>query len=125
MRILLKGAAGFLLIAAACSRQTTPPPATPTPQPTRETAPPARPAENPDTPPGGGGGGGGGGRGGRGGQGGQQAQAEPTPQPYARVVTSEAVTRAGLFKTHRIGSRLLFEIPKNQLGKDQLVVLEI
>src|SRR5262245_1765411 len=119
MRILLKGAAGFLLIAAACSRQTTPPPATPTPQPTREPAPPARPAENPDTPPGGGGGGGGG-RGGRGGQGGQQAQAEPTPQPYARVVTSEAVTRAGLFKTHRIGSRLLFEIPRNQLGKDQL-----
>jgi uncharacterized protein DUF4953/uncharacterized protein DUF5117/uncharacterized protein DUF5118 len=123
MRILSMGAAGLLLIAAACSRQTTPSPATPTPQPTRETAPPTRPAENPDTPPGGGGGGGG--RGGRGGQGGQQDQAEPTPRPYARVVTSEAVTRAGLFKTHRIGSRLLFEIPKNQLGKDQLVVLEI
>src|SRR6185369_4913129 len=46
-------------------------------------------------------------------------------RPYARVVTAEAQTRPGLFKTHRIGSRLLFEIPKSQLGKDQLLVTEI
>lgn len=41
------------------------------------------------------------------------------------MVTSEAQTRVGLFKTHRIGSRLLFEIPRAQLGKDHLVVMEI
>jgi hypothetical protein len=41
------------------------------------------------------------------------------------VVTAEAVSRAGMFKVHRIGSRLLFEIPRDQLGKDQLLVTEI
>jgi hypothetical protein len=38
------------------------------------------------------------------------------------VVTREAKTRDGLFKTHRIGSRLLFEIPRSQLGKELLLV---
>ena len=56
---------------------------------------------------------------------GGQAAAEPSPQPYDRVVTSEAVTRDGLFKVHRIGSKLLFEIPRAQLDKDQLLVTEI
>jgi hypothetical protein len=64
-----------------------------------------------------------GGRGGGGGGGGQGAQA--APRPYARVVTSEAQTREGLFKVHRIGQQLLFEIPRSQLGKDQLLVTEI
>jgi hypothetical protein len=41
------------------------------------------------------------------------------------VVTSEAQTRVGLFKVHRIGPRLLFEIPRDQLDKDQLLVAEI
>lgn len=41
------------------------------------------------------------------------------------MVTSEAKTRDGLFKVHRIGARLLFEIPRDQLGKDQLLVTEI
>ena len=40
-------------------------------------------------------------------------------------MTSEAKTRDGLFKVHRIGARLLFEIPRDQLGKDQLLVTEI
>jgi len=68
-----------------------------------------------------------GGRGGRGGGGAAQAggNQEPNPQPYGRVVTAEAVTRVGLFKIHRIGSRLLFEIPRDQLGRDQLLVTEI
>src|SRR5262245_54161836 len=57
--------------------------------------------------------GGGGGRGGRGGQGGAGAQAgAPNPQPYNRVVTQQAQTRNGLFKVHRIGERVLFEIPR-------------
>jgi hypothetical protein len=44
------------------------------------------------------------------------------PRPYNRVVTAEAKTRAGMFKVHRIGDRLLFEIPAKELDKDQLVV---
>jgi hypothetical protein len=41
------------------------------------------------------------------------------------VVTSDAQTRDGLFKVHRIGAKLLFEIPRDQLDKDQLLVTEI
>ena len=41
------------------------------------------------------------------------------------MITSQAQTRDGLFKTHRIGQRLLFEIPANQLEKDILVVMEV
>ena len=40
-------------------------------------------------------------------------------------MTREANTRIGLFKVHRIGSRLLFEIPRKELGKDNLLVSEI
>ena len=50
---------------------------------------------------------------------------EPNPQPYARVVTPAAQTRDGLFRVHRIGPKLLFEIPATQLGKDMLLVTEI
>ncbi len=50
------------------------------------------------------------------------AATDPAPRPYNRVVTPNAVTRDGLFKTHRIGSRLLFEIPKSALNKDFLLV---
>ena len=46
----------------------------------------------------------------------------PQPRPYARVITAEARTRTGLFKAHRIGDRLYFEIPRSELGKDMLVV---
>ncbi len=46
----------------------------------------------------------------------------PQPRPYARVITSEARTRAGLFKAHRVGERLYFEIPRSELDKDMLVV---
>src|SRR5690349_15464823 len=48
--------------------------------------------------------------------------ADPVPRPYGRVVTPNAKTRAGLFKTHRIGSRLLFELPPAVMNKDILVV---
>ncbi|MBV6521992.1 MAG: hypothetical protein MNPFHGCM_02136 [Gemmatimonadaceae bacterium] len=47
---------------------------------------------------------------------------DPQPRPYNRVVTPNAKTRDGLIKTHRIGSRLLFEIPRSTLGKDLLMV---
>jgi hypothetical protein len=47
---------------------------------------------------------------------------DPQPRPYNRVITAQAKTRDGMFKTHRIGSRLFFEIPRSQLNKDMLLV---
>jgi len=44
------------------------------------------------------------------------------PRPYNRVITSEARTRRGLFAVHRVGDRLFFEIPRRELGKDQLAI---
>ncbi|MBM3750494.1 MAG: zinc-dependent metalloprotease [Acidimicrobiia bacterium] len=55
--------------------------------------------------------------------GGQGAAARP--QPYDRVITAEAKTDDGIFKVHRIGDRLLFEIPQAQLDKDFLWVTQI
>jgi hypothetical protein len=48
--------------------------------------------------------------------------AEPAPRPYGRVITPGAKSRAGLFKTHQIGSRLYFEIPSSALNKEMLLV---
>ena len=53
-----------------------------------------------------------------GGPGGGPAQ----PRPYSRVITSAAVSDTGLFRTHRIGDRLYFEIPRSELGKELLVI---
>jgi len=47
---------------------------------------------------------------------------DPVPRPYNRVITPAAKTRDGLFKTHRLGSRLLFELPNGVMNKDILVV---
>ncbi len=60
-------------------------------------------------------------RDGRGGGSGQQ----PHPKPYDEVVTSDAASRAGMFTVHRIGPKLLFEIPRDQMDKDELLVTEI
>ena len=97
------------LVAGACARTTT------TTAPTTRTAPPAgaqtpaaqTPSDSTASP-------------GRAGGAG-----EPRPQAYNRVVTSQAVTRDGLFKVHRIGPKLMFEIPRSQLNKDILLVSEI
>jgi hypothetical protein len=43
------------------------------------------------------------------------------PRPYRQVVTERAVTQTGLFKVHRIGERMLFEIPATALNKEMLV----
>ena len=51
--------------------------------------------------------------------------ANANPQPYNRVVTAQAQTKTGFFKTIRIGDRLLFEIPRSQMNKDILLVQEI
>lgn len=52
-------------------------------------------------------------------------QAAPRPQPYDRVITAEATTDDGIFKVHRVGDRLYYEIPKAELGKDYLLVTTI
>jgi hypothetical protein len=41
-------------------------------------------------------------------------------KPYTDVVTAEADTKSGVFKTHRVGTKLYFEIPTAELGKDFL-----
>ena len=50
------------------------------------------------------------------------ATVDPAPRPYNRVITPQAVSRSGLFKTHRIGSRLYFEIPRAVLNQEMLLV---
>ena len=61
-------------------------------------------------------------RGAAGGGGGPGAVAEPNPRPYNRVVTAQARSRPGLITSHRIGSRLLFEIPRSTFNKELLLV---
>jgi hypothetical protein len=43
-------------------------------------------------------------------------------RPYNSVVTAQARTVRGMFVVHRVGDRLLFEIPLSELNKDQLAV---
>lgn len=50
---------------------------------------------------------------------------ESKPKPYDKVITSELKSQEGLFKVHMGGSKLYFEIPKSQLGKDLLVVVTV
>ena len=59
----------------------------------------------------------GGGRGGR--------PAEPEIRPYERVVTKEAKSDDGIFTVHRIKDRVLYEIPKDKLGREFLWVSQI
>jgi hypothetical protein len=53
------------------------------------------------------------------------ANGEPTPRPYTSVITPRARTRKGLFSTHVQGSRLYFEIPSKELGKDMMLVASL
>lgn len=43
-------------------------------------------------------------------------------RPYAEVVPPSAVTDPGLFHVHRVGERLLFEIPDSLLERDMIVM---
>jgi hypothetical protein len=44
------------------------------------------------------------------------------PRPYNRVITSAARTQRGMFITHQVNERLFFEIPRNELNKDMIVI---
>jgi hypothetical protein len=64
------------------------------------------------------------GRGGGQGRAGGAAQSQ-APRPYEEVITAEAKTEDGVFKVHRIGENVFYEIPKSELGKDFLWVNQI
>jgi hypothetical protein len=55
------------------------------------------------------------GRGGRGGG----------PRPYNQVITNAAKTDDGVFKVHRVGETVYYEIPRAEFGKDFLWVTQI
>jgi hypothetical protein len=50
---------------------------------------------------------------------------EAEPKPYDKVITPEFVTQSGLVKVHTLKSKVFFEIPKSELGKDLLLVVQI
>ena len=54
--------------------------------------------------------------------GGPQGGKPGDPKPYDQVITEEAVTKEGLFKTHQIGPKLYFEIPAAELGKEMMIM---
>ncbi len=56
------------------------------------------------------------------------AQEPPKPdalRKYSDVVTKEATSQTGMFKVHRIGEKMLFEIPEAMLGKEILWQIEV
>lgn len=46
-------------------------------------------------------------------------------KPYAELISEEAVSTDGLFKTHRVGEKYYFEIPFETLERDMLLVSRI
>ncbi|MGI8618926.1 MAG: zinc-dependent metalloprotease [Gemmatimonadaceae bacterium] len=97
-----------VLLLAACARSATPP-AAPSPAGAAQSRGGSTPAGAPGASDSAGGGRSG-------------ASAAPSPRPYNRVITSEAITRRGMFAVHRVGDKLFFEIPRKELYKDMLVV---
>lgn len=47
------------------------------------------------------------------------------PRPYGSVVTAAAVSDSGLVIVHRVGNRLLYEIPDSLFGRDMLLISQI
>lgn len=92
-------------LAAGCARQATP---APTPAPPAANQAPASPADQEagQTPPAG--------------QAGAQGRA---PRPYGQVIPPRAVSRDGMFRTHMVDERLYFEIPRQELGKEMILLI--
>ncbi len=51
--------------------------------------------------------------------------AEPEIKPYEKVITKDAKTERGIFTLHRIKSKVYYEIPEEELGKDFLWVTKV
>jgi hypothetical protein len=47
------------------------------------------------------------------------------PQPYDKVITKDAKSKDGLFKVHKVKDKYFYEIPKDQLEKEFLLVTQI
>ncbi|MBK8387989.1 MAG: zinc-dependent metalloprotease [Saprospiraceae bacterium] len=47
------------------------------------------------------------------------------PDPYKKVITSEAVTDSGFFITHKVGDLYYFELPKTVINKEILITSRI
>jgi len=56
---------------------------------------------------------------------GGQAAVRATPRPYKTVITDKAISRNGLFKTHKVDDKYYFEIPDSVLNREILVVSRI
>lgn len=54
--------------------------------------------------------------------GGAASRTSTGPKPYKDVITSKAVTRAGVFSTHRLDDKLFFEIPRGELGSEMMMI---
>src|SRR5512135_350774 len=55
---------------------------------------------------------------------GRPGQGAEGPKPYSQVITKEATTDSGVFLVHRIGEKLFYEIPRAQLDKAFLLVVD-
>ena len=104
-------AAGLVACAAAAKPADTPAPASPPPA---ERPAPEAPDESAGEPA----------QEGAGRQG-RASATPPRPRPYDRVITGDVNTDEGIFKVHRIGEKVFYEIPPAELGKDFLYVSQI
>ena len=55
----------------------------------------------------------------------QAKPGEAEPKPYDKVITADFATQSGLIKVHTLKSKVYFEIPKAELDKDLLLVVQI
>jgi Met-zincin/Domain of unknown function (DUF5117)/Domain of unknown function (DUF5118) len=44
------------------------------------------------------------------------------PKEYSEVITDDAVTKPGMFDVHEVGDDLYFEIPREEFGKEMLLI---
>jgi hypothetical protein len=58
-------------------------------------------------------------------KGAEEGKNKKGPKPYGKVVTKEARTSGGLFKVHRIGPKVYYEIPAALLGREMLWYTEV
>lgn len=53
----------------------------------------------------------------------EKTAAPASIRPYSDIITSKAISQKGLFGVHQIGDKYFFEIPKNLLGREVLLVV--
>jgi hypothetical protein len=44
------------------------------------------------------------------------------PRAYTDIITDRAVTQEGMFRVHRMGDSLYFEIPREEIGREMLLI---